>query len=291
MNGKLNVIHSFWSKPKSNGGRIDFAKMDNEYADLLCCAVSVAFCKRNELNISLYTDGKGAERYGWLPYGDVVLCLDNHDFEKDFWASGKIVAQEHAPIGAIHIDMDVFLKTQKAIDAILAHRNKDLIVQNREFNYENNNWNKNAVAKVLNLLGSPLVSDMPEIDWSKDIHAYCCGLLGFSSENLKQMFIAGYKRLYEKIITSPEWENQRNSRDCIDLLTEQAYLYSCANYLKSEVGYLFGTRGDWYAGAREIDYAHLIHTSKYQPSIIARNEEILKEIAPEIHKKIVEHKN
>ena len=293
MKVQLNICHSYWNKPKQNTKkRIDFADTESEYADMLCAALSVAFAKRNNCNISLYTDFTGREKYGWLPYDDVIVCLEDHDFAVDFWASGKIIAQEHAPIGSVFVDMDLFIKNQTCVDKILSLKNCDAVAQNFENNYETNCNNKNSVAKVVDILGRTTVADMPEVNFATDIHAYCCGLVQFNNAEYKARYIEGYKKLYAEITSGPNWEKHKNTVGCIDLLTEQAYLYLLKRHYGYSVGTLIGNgNSDWYGGAKEVGLTHLIHISKYHHTVIEKCEQLLKQVDLELYKKVLEFRD
>ena len=286
---KPKLAHSYWHKPKLKKMRNGFSVSDNEYADLLCAANSVMFAKRNGLEISLYTDTAGHNKFGFLPYDDVVICLENHNANTALWASGKIEAYQYMPQKTIHIDMDAYIKRPMCVELLEQLENYDLIVQNKEYNYNTDPHYSYVVREVVNLVGEH-ITELPEFDLSIDVHSYSCGFVGFNSEELKARYIEGYRILHDKITTCAGFA-ERNQAVCLDLIVEQAYLQMAATYLKKNVfGVLSSHYEENHAFSRKIGYTHLTHISKYHPKVIKKNEALLKEISPEIHKKVLEFK-
>jgi hypothetical protein len=103
----LRLCHSYWTAPSER----QRWGIENQIVSNVClAAVSVAFAKKIGATIALHTDLNGKEFLGWLPYNELHLSLEQHNFHSAFWASGKILAQEREPLGSIHIDLDVFIK-------------------------------------------------------------------------------------------------------------------------------------------------------------------------------------
>jgi hypothetical protein len=92
----------------------------------------------------LHTDSLGKELLGFLPYDEIHLTLNvlnDLNIHERVWAAGKIWAQEAEPIGSLHIDGDVFIKTEKLRDLIFNSK-KDLVTQNIEYSKDSDYFEK-----------------------------------------------------------------------------------------------------------------------------------------------------
>ncbi len=286
----INVFHSFWTKP-GGGFRNGIPVKDNFYAQLLCAANSVLLAKRNGCKINLYTDNDGIKAFGILPYDNISTDLEDLDVNTAFWAAGKIKAHHVAPIGHIQIDIDVYLKGKMCVDLLeYALKYYDLVVQNRDCEYSNSQYYAGVVNEARRILpnGVPAV---PHFDINGLVYAYSCGLVGFNSQELKDLYCAGYDEITEAFENSPLFAT-RDKNFCLDLIAEQAYLKMCQNALGSPD---FSVIGDnWGLEQKsfcdKIGYTHLTYTSKFSEKIIARNEDILKTLSLEIWRKVSEYK-
>jgi hypothetical protein len=285
---KVKLFHSIWSKPQEESSRWDFSKECREYVELLVTATSVSFAKRNDCEIVLQTDNIGKEKYDWLPYDDVQASLQGHDYSPHFWASGKVMAQQHVPLGYIQIDTDVFIKSRAAVERLQMLGDYDLITQNIETNYEYN-CNREAYKGFINMLGGATLPGLPEADFTPGhCSAYCCGTVGFNSQELKELYIEGYKKLYQQLAGNAALETLAKNH-CMDLFCEQAWLYQCAKALDASVCCLLETLAASQS-AVGIGYTHLAFVSKYKPEVIERVEQILQGIAPGTYRKVRELK-
>jgi hypothetical protein len=280
----VRLFHSIWSKPQ-NQQRWGYEKNLRTYADILCAATSVAFAKRNRCTIVLHTDKAGRDRYGWLPYDEIYLSLENHPYDVAFWASGKVIAQAYEPLGSISIDPDVFIKTDRTVSELEELKFYDIITQNEEFGYEVGP-NMNSWSGVVRLLGANNLADLPEFD-IRICNAYCCGLVGFNNQRLKDLYVRGYNILYNKLMGLTEFQRTR-FEFCPDLIIEQAWLNCCTTALNARVKNLLEDRHQ--ERAVEIAYTHVINVTKYQPETIVKIEELLYQVNKSLYNQVMEIK-
>jgi hypothetical protein len=272
-------MHSF--RTINTAQRCGIPTVDYDYAYNLCTAVSVLIAKKRGAKIDLYTDNAGAERFCFLSYDNIYIVPDMDKVNPCFWAAGKIFAYLCAPIGTVHIDMDVYLNSDKLLQ-LLENKGKqyDLIVQNEDYKY-----NGIAAYKEFCRLLPKGVKDLPEFDLSGSINAYCCGTVAFGSEKLRDAYCKGYFKIQEALEKSPLWKI-RDRHVSFDLMAEQAWLYACAKNDRVFKILPDSQKNHSVSGSAELGYSHLAFTSKYEPEVIRTNECILKRIAPEILEKL-----
>ena len=284
---KIRLFHSVWSKPQEEAARWNYSKECREYVELLVTATSVSFAKKSGCTISLQTDNIGKKKYDWLPYDDVQTSLEGHDYSPHFWASGKVIAQQYEPLGSIQIDTDVFIKSQGTVGMLQHFNNYDLITQNIETNYECGD--RAAYSSFIEMLGGTTLPDLPEADFSLGhCNAYCCGTVGFNSQELKDLYIDGYKKIYQKLLTNPGLDAVAK-QNCMDIFCEQSWLYQAVKAKNAKVFCLLETLAASQS-AVNIGYTHLAFISKYKLEVIERVEQMLLGIAPGIYRKVIEIK-
>jgi hypothetical protein len=270
----LRLCHSFWTKPLADG-RWGVQLRQRLASNIWLYALSAVFAKLSGAEIVLHTDAAGKNLLGFIPYDRIYLTLDAHDYDSQFWASGKIIAQEAEPPGSIHIDGDVFIKSKNTIDPG-RFTNSDLIVQSAESAggclY---GAAIDGVRDVLKARDPGLFAIFDPGRWT----AYNCGVAGFNNQRLKDDYIAGYKRLYELLRTDRPYHHKW----CPDLAVGQAWLHRIAAHHNSDVYCLLGpdNNGD---DAKRIRFTHLIGQAKYDAGIITRVGEILNHLAPDVYK-------
>ena len=282
---QLRLFHSQWTAPQ-NSDRWGFDKKTRNYVDLLCTAISVECAKQNGCYITLHTDNAGNKRYGWLPYDEVHTTLQAHQYDTSFWASGKIISQQYEPLGAIHIDTDVFVKTPRTVAMLSELAKNDLIVQHVEWNYQTN-YNRYTWQTFVNILESIDVPGLPEFQLNP-CHGYCCGVVGFNSQYLKELYVYGYKLIYETIANQPLFQLLKNDF-CPDLMAEQGWLYSAAQAVGAKVKMVLQNNDKY--DADSTDFVHIINTAKYEPDVIVKLEQFLQYINPELFSQVLERKN
>jgi hypothetical protein len=275
---KIRICHSFWTKP------MDFARWDvvasrQIKSSLWLYSLSAVFARLIGAEIVLHTDRAGKSLLDCVPYDSVYLTLEDHDYDHEFWASGKIIAQEAEPLGSIHIDGDVFIKSKHTLDPDRLG-NVDLIVQSRES--ASGDWYDHAIDGVRAVLAQRdpfLFRVFDPGRWD----AYNCGVVGFNSQRLKDAFIAGYKRLYKSLMIDKPFHNAW----CPDLAIEQAWLHRIATWHDASVFCLLGQDNNC-DDAKRIGFSHLIGKSKYDEGIIDQVKTILKQLAPAVYEACAE---
>jgi hypothetical protein len=273
----LRICHSFWSKPIEHA-RWDVSASLQFKNSLWFYSLSAVFARLIGAEIILHTDKAGKNLLDCIPYDHIYLTLENHTYDPEFWASGKIAAQEAEPLGSIHIDGDVFIKSKHTINLDRFCRS-DLIVQSRE---TAGGWYESAVDGVR----AVLVQHDPDLLRVFDPDrrdAYNCGVVGFNSRDLKDAYIAGYKRLYELLMIDKPFHNAW----CPDLAIEQAWLHGIAAQQESCV-YCLLRRDNNNEDAKRIGLTHLIGKAKYDIKIVNQVKSILKQLAPGVYEACAE---
>lgn len=279
---KMRFTHSVWTKPMQ-GKRWN---IDGQLANnLWLFALSVAYVKKFGHEIVLHTDTLGKELYGWLPYNEIHLTLDNHNVHERFWASGKILAQEAEPLHAIHIDGDVFLKKPEVYE-IIADKKADLIVQMIEGD-STPSCLGSCYAENLNLVLSGLNLSVPE-EFDINLNsAHNCGLVKFNNADLKKRYIDGYKQMLEICSKDPVFTKRITADNnlCPDIIIEQWWLKSVADYYGYKTKTILSNWGcDIHNYAKKIGFTHVIGHQKYSQIHLVK--ERLLEISPNLYKKV-----
>jgi hypothetical protein len=236
-------------------------------------SLSAVFARLTGAEIVLHTDREGKKLLDCAPYDRVYLTLENHGYDSEFWASGKIIAQEAEPLGSVHIDGDVFIKSKHTVNTERFCRS-DLIVQSRE---TAGGWYESAVDGVRAVLAQR-DPDLFRVFDPGRWDAYNCGVVGFNNQKLKDAYIAGYKRLYELLMIDKPFRNSW----CPDLAVEQAWLHRIASQHESRV-YCLLRKDNNNEDAKRIGFTHLIGKAKYDEGIVGRVKSVLKQLAPGVY--------
>lgn len=242
-------------------------------------SLSLAYLKRLNQEVVLYTDTLGAALLGHLPYDEIHITLDDmpDGLSPRFWAAGKIYALAQEPLGSIHIDGDVFIKSSKIIDMI-ENSEYDLITQN----YEGPAWVGGYSIEFPYFKGEEefckqygLTFDVKE--------GFNTGLVGFRNQELKDKFIKGYKEisLYHSKLKYDKLLNDTHRTP--DLVVEQAYISQISKGYK--VKQLLKPKGE--ETIREIcnsiGYQHVATVGKL--CCLDKCIQMLKQISPNIYNK------
>ena len=201
------LVHSFHTK---------YCNKEQLWMYICYFTLSCMFAKRSGFNIVLYTDDKGAEMLQYAPYDDIKVTLNNitrpHSL---FFAYPKFNTLKYMNKNQIHIDGDVFLKSDKLND-ILNFSDYDCIVQSIEREYD--------VVPYDNLMyeGSrQSFSNTVYPSWAKrhSFYMFNTGVMGFNDEILKKEFIDTYfdmsKQFAKKAVNCPS---------CPEIIIEQQFL-------------------------------------------------------------------
>jgi len=264
MLAKSRVYHSFWSKPllQQRFGRPVDKQLEST---LLFTTIGVIAAKRLGIEIVLHTDDYGAKLFEHVPYDEVYLTLNGHDIDAQFWASGKMIALQHEPLGSCHLDLDAWIKGAKCRDVVFGST-KDLIVQSAENAFDVYEPNKKFVFDHGHVNISGYI-DMKQA--RKSVEAYNCGLVRINNPQLKDKYL----QLYWKIIHELDRKQPPGLHEkyCIpDLVAEQWLLFQLCKQHGFHVECICdGFNQD--AKARDIGYAHLISEQKYEVDNELRN--------------------
>lgn len=257
----MRLIHSFWSKPCfENRWGIEGTYEMNIWLYALSCI----YAKKSGSHINLHCDKTSYKYFKHLPYDNIYVdtdCLDNIKSRSTiFWAASKHIALEKEPLGSIHIDGDVFIKSKKCLE-FLNFDKYDVICQN----IENAHYPDKHHFRYI----------FPDYIISQQ-EAYNVGVLGFNSQELKEKYLNNYKYWLNTI-------NFHHQEACADLILEQVYIkYLSQNY---NVRLLFDSK-KMKEQAKLVDYAHLLGQEKYKRinSIIS----VVKQLNPTLYNKLVQ---
>lgn len=203
--------------------------------------------------INLHCDREGYELLKHLPYTNIYIDLENIPYNNCFWAAGKFIAHKAEPLNSIYIDTDVFIQSNKTIDAIINKSKGDILVQNDEaitqqiYYQDGIDW---------------LLSNIPEFNIRYINKQYMfqsglnCGIIRFINQELKDKYLKLVDNIHW-LITESEGFIDKNPNN-LDVILEQATLKTiCKNYYIKE---LINTKDD----AEEIMYCHLMGPGKYK---------------------------
>ncbi len=263
----MNLIHSIWTKPAIESRW----QINGQLAkNLWLYAYSVMHAKRISESLILHSDSFGAKTFGELGYDDVKISLDVLDSEPSrFWSKGKMIALEAEPLGTIHIDGDVFLKSPTMID-VMDFQNYDLIVQCEErlgIFMQHYYDTIHHYPKALNIIPDGFNINLQ--------HSLNCGVMGFNNQKLKDDYLTGYFSIVDQLKTNLEFmqELESNPKFEPNIVIEQFFLAGYVDKyhlnvknvlpLTSDATDEVGTVNEMNSIANEIGYAHAWGDTKY----------------------------
>lgn len=283
----MRFVHTFWSKP-AVGNRWEINKYKQLISNIWYYSTSVAYLKRLGQYIELHTDDFGKKCLDHIPYDNIYTTLNSipKNINPIMWAYGKFWGCKDLDLGYIHIDGDVFIKSQKTLNAIGYEH--EVLVQGHEFITEKD-YNKCIYAdteQVLKNITYPV--------WSKRKcqNAYNVGILQFNNQKLKDKYFNTYFDYADKICSNKQIISacEKNRYIAPDLILEQQWLYEICNYLNikpkillngivcgDEGGY-FGQNISFMKSACDIDYQHIIGSAKYHNNTITKCKLVLKNL-------------
>lgn len=276
----MHFVHSLWTRPMITRRR-NAEFVNSILVTTYCNATSVAWLKHLGANIDLYADGLGTDMLEYLPYDNIYPLKVPTNMLTNIWACGKFLALEKMPLGDVHIDGDVFIKTDKLIDLITSP-NYDMVVQSIEDDEttlkkyytttRNILLNNNIQAKSCSILEAP---------------SFNCGTIGFYNQELKNKYLTEYFFAVKNILKNRHCiEDITSNPDIIpDLVLEQQFLYELAKDYK--VNNLLGNTNTAYIKAVELGYQHILGGFKLRQLNHIINE--LKYVDFEIYNKTVKH--
>jgi hypothetical protein len=270
----MRFFHSYWNKPAESNSR--GAKQTR--ANLWLFALSVVYLKENNREIVLHTDADGERLLACLPYGNIFRTLDAiADVNPDFWCAGKLAAYAAEPLGNIHIDGDVFLKSDKAIRAA-DMTGYDAVVQCEEFVGDFYRPGYEFISYVYAKQGL----QPPFGQWGT---AWNTGLIGFNSEVLRRNYLDGCWRIYAAMMRDPDYRSRAHTDDSlVTLNVEQRFFHWLTDTAGARVKRLL-TSDRWNDDAMAIDYCHIIGPQKFSEGVIREIKDCLRLLSPRVYAK------
>jgi len=253
----MHFVHSLWTKPLiANRRNIEFKT--SLLTTTLCNAVSVAWVNHLGGKINLYADGLGRDMLGFLPYDNIYELHVPVHIPVCTWACGKFLTLEKMPLGDVHIDGDVFLKSEKLIE-LCSDNSYDMVVQSIE---NDKTTLKKYYSAVRELLKKNNIK--PKTCSLEESPSYNCGTIGFFNNELKQKYLIEYFTMLNNIINNKSLlvDLNKNLNAIPDLIMEQQFLYELATPYK--VNNLLGDAETMYDNAIKLNYQHILGGFKEQ---------------------------
>lgn len=251
----MRFIHSFSTRPLS----IDlygYGALRRMAGNIWYFALSLAYLRRLGVETVLHTDTLGASLLGHLPYDAINLTLNEvpNDIHPRFWAAGKIWALQAEPVGSIHIDGDVFIKSENALRYIDS-KHWDFLAQH----YESSEWyeKENIVFDI----------DLPFIQ-SLDIHpheigAYNTGIIAFGSETLRNSYCDTYKLCANHYSDVARELLDRDNMLTPDVIIEQRHALQVCRRYDAKVSLMLPQETSLTEQANRIGYQHVLTCRKF----------------------------
>ena len=278
----MHFVQSLWTKPLIvNRRNVEFKT--SLLTTILCNATSVAWVNHLGGKINLYADGFGRDMLDFLPYDNIYELKVPLHIPTCTWACGKFLVLEKMPLGDVHIDGDVFLKSNKLLE-LCADDSYDMVVQSIE---NDKTTLKKYYSNVRDILKkNNIKTHSCSLEESP---SYNCGTIGFFNQELKQKYLVEYFTTLNNII---------NNKLCLlslnkdlnaipDLIMEQQFLYELAKPYK--VNNLLGDAESMYDKAIELNYQHILGGFKEQQLNNIMDE--LKYVDETIYKDTMKHIN
>lgn len=250
----MNLTTTLWTTPLNNN-RWDMKAKDALRNNLMMCALNVSYAKESSAHITMHCNEEAYQYLEKFGYDDVFIDLNDLNIKKTsstvMWAAGKFISLSKEPIGTIHIDNDVFIKSPKCIEA-MKFDDYDFICQNIEVC----NYAEKEIFREL----------IPTVNMDVD-YACCVGIVGFNNKELRDNYVNHYMYYVDNLQYDKKDDNKVNA----DLILEQIYLYNQLD--KYSCKFLIGdARVDnmhqMQKKAVDIKFEHILGPSKYIPYVL-----------------------
>lgn len=267
----VRLTHSWWSVPMLDKR---WNVEDQIEKSMYINALSVAYAKASGAYITCHCD---TFMYKWLkelPYDEIFVDLDDlkDKIKCDstfMWAAGKFVALQNEPLGTIHIDFDVFIKSPLCLEN-MEYEGADFIFSH----IEHANYDEQRVLRDV----------LQGIDMTPDFGCNV-GIIGFNNENAKRDYIENYNSYLYSVDYKVGDDKDINA----DLILEQIFLFQMMNEYSSK--YLIGDQryeqtNTLQKRAVNMGFEHLLGRSKYSPYLMNKTKKRLLELFPDIYHKV-----
>src|SRR5215213_3271460 len=286
----MRAVWSFWSKPYFSV----WSRLYTDWHHWLGWGLSLHNASQFYPDTYLVTDDAGAriliDRLQ-LPFVHVSTALNKfRNYDRDWWALGKIEAYRRQDEPFVHIDADVFLWKRLAPELERA----DVFAQNPEPIIPGASLY--TPEEVESVIGDGWLPR--EWSWyrSKAItESQCCGVLGGSRID----FIKYYADTALRMIRDPR--NRAAMKDLREksrhmLLIEQYLLTACVEYHRTqnrsrfsgvEIRHIFATLEDAMSpyAPRQAGFTHLAGDAKRNPRVARHLENRVREEIPEFYER------
>jgi hypothetical protein len=259
----MRFVHSLWSEP-SLDDRWGIDGKEAIITNMWYYALSVAYLKRLGQEVVLHTDNFGKLCLDHVPYDHIYLTLEEQipkGICPVMWACGKFYALREEPLGSVHIDGDVFIKSKECLD-IINTNDYDLFCQEIEYDAISGSPDTIDLYEKTNEIISHL--KYPEEIARTGYRAYNTGVLCFNNKKLKERFLEVYFDINKQVINDTsiidKWEVDKEI--IIDLATEQRFIYDLSNgyNVKCLINYY---KDVLHTTAKDIGFQHVLSKNKY----------------------------
>ena len=270
----MKYIHSLWSTPsmKDNfDNKYDTKYLTKNFYSYLFSALLI---KKMGYEIELYCDNRAYEIYSLIPYNKIhIVDFDSDGVSSKFWIWGKIKTHMLMTEPYVHIDGDVFM-FRDIIGNQLENGTHKAVVQS----LENEKTMKGDFTNIYLNSINPFTkwNNKHRIDWNKyGLHAYNCGVVGFSDMNLKNQYANKVKEILVDISGDGDFDEVRKKYEGMFLIAEQSlllYILRENNINPLEIipiKEIIKHNYDWFQTIpQEIGYCHMWAYTKYKDSVI-----------------------
>ncbi len=250
----MKIIHSFWPLPLI-GQRWGINKQFEMSFNLF--KLSFMYAKKLGYEVVLHTDDTGYEMLKDIGYDRIELSLNGLKEEDiSFWSVGKIKALEIEGINSLHIDGDVFLKSN--IIKELIESDYDVLTQMIEDEYS---FNKDYRRQV------ELVNSVSDLVQSPVDYPLNCGIIGFKDQEFLDMYIKFFYELMalykenETIKAAYLTEEFREMQKI--LIVEQYSLPVLAHKMNKNMKFVINLGDDIQSTCAHYGFVHALGWYKY----------------------------
>lgn len=273
---KNHFIHSLWTAPMIDNKE----KLE---VNIYLYALSLAYLKKLGCTVNLHTDLLGSRLLNGLEYNNIYLTAEElpKSIDPKIFAYIKSMALQREPIGTIHIDGDVLIKKEECLNKIFNH-NCDCVLQSCETFID---WEQDARSFMIPFLSENLLSTGKKLDIKS--YDYNVGVIGFFNESLRDLYIQNYQKLASEL-SKYEYLHLVNHNEghlgVPDFVLEQQLIVNLTE--ENTVHFVLPVDSlsyvnDRNAIAKEIGYAHILGSTKYEPNNVNKIKQALFDINPE----------
>ena len=247
----MRIVHSFTS-----------TNCDDKllFVHLTYFVLSCIYAKESGFEVAVHCDNRAKKILEIAPYDEIITDLEGllPPANSHIYAWGKFEAMKREPLGTIHIDGDVFLKS-KGLQRVLEFAEYDCIVQNIE--HLGTYSNGGNVSQMIWEINSAIFNSCQYPQWAKrDCNSmYNCGVIGFNNQELKDEYFDTYTNMVE------QYNKTRLNIDKTtpDIIIEQQFLKDLVEYKGYKTKFVLPYCDCFDALCEEANHAHYQHVIGY----------------------------